>query len=99
MNRRGSSHVQPAPPRRPHLDLPASIGGFNLAAEMDRRFRQALERHIWLGTVTDIEGNQVYVQRHGETSSAPYPRLHSYTPQIGDEVQVVMGVVNGKIQR
>lgn len=71
----------------------------NLAELIQRAVEAVVGRMIWRGTVTGTSGNRVTVRREGETTAASYPRLASYTPQVGHEVLVLAGVVVGRVVR
>lgn len=60
--------------------------------------KEKKSNNVRFGIITDAIGRP-RVRLDGETTASikRYPRLASYTPTAGDRVQIIAGVIQGKI--
>ena len=59
----------------------------DIPAALDRRLGEAVDSLFKVGTVSGTSGTQVVVTVNGGTMTIP--RITSYTPTVGDAVQIV----------
>lgn len=56
------------------------------------------QKYVRYGTITDANGKPcVRLDGEAKASIKRYTRLASYTPVVGDRVQIIGGVIQGKI--